>query len=140
MNAVDQAHSFACVQALASVVTLVKSHFPEVSPSFAPWRDDLQTRRWSERETLDLAFYFPGWSPRLQCRSVLVQLRVSEGCLEKNHPNLLGVVMRGMTYDGERWRLVTAGNWEPTGTHLPQPLQVAQLQEICRGLFKLFSA
>jgi len=139
VNAVDKAHSFACVQALASVVTLVKTRFPEASPSFAPWRDDPQTRRWSERETLDLAFYFPGWSPRLQCRSMLVQLRVKEASPQKDHPVLLGVMIRGMTYEGERWRLVTIDNWAPTGSHLPQQEQVGQLQEICRELFTLFS-
>ena len=51
---------------------------------------------------------------------------------------LLGVLMRGMTYDGERWRLATVGEWLPEGPHLPQQQQVKQLQLICRELFKLF--
>ena len=53
---------------------------------------------------------------------------------------LLGVLMRGMTYDGERWRLATVGEWLPEGPHLPQQQQVKQLQQICRELFELFGA
>jgi hypothetical protein len=47
-------------------------------------------------------------------------------------------LMRGMTYDGERWRLATVGDWLPEGSYLPQQQQVMQLQQICRELFELF--
>ena len=47
--------------------------------------------------------------------------------------------MRGMTFDGERWRLATMGDWQPEGTHLPQPAQTEQLRGICRDLFDLFA-
>ena len=47
--------------------------------------------------------------------------------------------MRGMTYDGERWRLATVGSWVPEGAHLPQTAQVDRLRQICRDLFDLFS-
>ena len=43
-----------------------------------------------------------------------------------------------MTYDGERWRLATVGEWMPEGSHLPQQQQVKQLRQICRELFELF--
>ena len=46
--------------------------------------------------------------------------------------------MRGMTFEGERWRLGTVGNWLPAGPHLPQRDQVEQLQLICRELFEVF--
>ncbi len=137
MNAAEQMHTLAYVHALASVSTLVRDYFPEASVNLKPWRDDPQTRRWSEQETIDLAFHFPGWSPRLQCRSLLIQLKV-----QKNGnaalPRLIGIIMRGMTFDGERWRLATIGNWEPTGVHLPQPAAMKELQSICRDLFDLF--
>ena len=64
------------MQALASVVTLVRHHFFAAQENLMPWRDDPQARLWSEPESLDLAFHFPGWSPRLQCRSLLLQLRI----------------------------------------------------------------
>ena len=107
------------MRAVASTVNLVREQFPAAKPNLRPWRDDAQTRQWDEPESLDLSFHFPGWSPRLQCRSLLLQLRF------QNHEGdeaqkLLGVLIRGMTYDGERWRLATVGDWIPEGSHLPQ--------------------
>ena len=140
MNAGEAVDSVALAQALASAVTLVRQRFPAARVNLSPWRDDPQTRRWQETESLDLAFHFPGWSPRLECRSLLMQLRLKPGsdADARNAPALLGVLMRGMTYDGERWRLATIGEWLPEGTHLPQQQQVKQLQQICRELFELF--
>ena len=66
-----------------------------------------------------------------------MQLRVSAK-RDDDQMRLLGVLMRGMTYDGERWRLATVGEWVPEGPHLPQQKQVKQLQQICRDLFELF--
>ncbi len=141
LNAGEAVDSVALAQALASAVTFVRQRFPAARVNLSPWRDDPQTRRWQETETLDLAFHFPGWSPRLECRSLLMQLRLKPGsdADARNAPALLGVLMRGMTYDGERWRLATMGDWEPEGSHLPQPEQVQQLRGICRDLFDLFS-
>ena len=58
--------------------------------------------------------------------------------LDSSCPSLLGVVMRGMTFEGERWRLATVGDWLPAGPHLPQQDQVEQLQLIGRELFEVF--
>ena len=140
VNAAAAVHSVALAQALASSVTLVRRQFPAAQPNLSPWRDDSCTRHWDEATTLDLAFDFPGWSPRLECRSLLLQLRLKleEGGMASSCPSLLGVVMRGMTFDGERWRLATVGDWLPAGPHLPQPDQVEQLQLICRELFEVF--
>ena len=96
MNAGETVRSVEQVQALASAVTLVRRHFPAAMPNLRPWRDDDQTRQWSEPESIDLAFHFPGWSPRLQCRSLLIQLRLSSDDQERQG-HLLGVLMRGMT-------------------------------------------
>ena len=133
-------NSVALVQALASTVTLVKQHFPAARANLSPWRDDPLTRDWLEEETLDLSFHFPGWSPRLECRSLLIQLRLKRAATghSQTTPELLGVLMRGMTFDGERWRMATMGDWKPEGSHLPQGEQVRQLREICRDLFVLF--
>ena len=57
---------------------------------------------------------------------------------EETSPYLIGILMRGMTFEGERWRLVTMGDWQPSGLHPPQPAQREQLQSICRDLFSLF--
>ena len=137
MNAGESVHSVARMRALASTITLVRRQFPAAKANLSPWRDDPQTRQWSETESLDLSFHFPGRSPRLECRSLLMQLRISSEPGDEQL-RLLGVLMRGMTYDGERWRLATVGEWLPEGSHLPQQQQVTQLQQICRELFELF--
>jgi hypothetical protein len=125
------------MRAVASIVTLVREQFPAAKPNLQPWRDDDQTRQWDEPESLDLSFHFPGWSPRLQCRSLLFQLRFQNKEADEAQ-KLLGVLIRGMTYDGERWRLATVGDWSPEGSHLPQAEQAAQLRQMCRDLFLLF--
>ena len=102
-----------------------------------PWRDDPETRLWHQPETLDIAFYFPGWSPRLQCRSLLMQLSLS-GDPHDNMRHLIGILIRGMTYDGERWRLATIGDWQPAGSHLPEIHQIRELHQMCREMFSLF--
>ena len=72
--------------------------------------------------------------------SLLLQLRLKSetGGMDSSCPSLLGVVMRGMTFEGERWRLATVGDWLPAGPHLPQQDQVEQLQLIGRELFEVF--
>ena len=142
VNAGEAVDSVQLAQSLASAVTLVRNRFPAATVNLSPWRDDPQTRLWHEDQSLDLVFHFPGWSPPLECRSLLLQLRLqqkSDAGGSPVAPDLLGVLMRGMTYDGERWRLVTMGNWQPEGSHLPQPAQVQQLRGICRDLFDLFA-
>ncbi len=137
MNAAEQMHSMAFAHALASALTLFRNHFPAAIPNLSPWNDDFETRRCCDDETIDLAFHFPGWSPKLQCRSVLVQLMISKDELASS-PHLVGVVMRGMTFEGERWRIATLGDWQPAGPYLPEPAERSQLLSICRDLFALF--
>ena len=74
VNAGESLQSMFQVGAVATAVMLVRRQFPAAEPNLRPWRDDPQTRRWHEPESLDLAFHFPGWSPRLECRSLLLQL------------------------------------------------------------------
>ena len=137
VNAATAVHSVALAQTLACSITLVRRQFPAAKPNLSPWRDDPCTRHWDEAATLDLAFDFPGWSPRLQCRSLLLQLRFQNNDGDQGL-KLLGVLIRGMTYDGERWRLATVGDWIPEGSHVPQAEQAAQLRQMCRDLFLLF--
>jgi len=140
MNAADQARSLDLAQAIAAVAGLFRSHFADVRANLTPWRDDPLTRAWDEAESVDLSFHFPGWNPRNQCRSMLVQLRLEQSPLGDSRPRLLGVVIRGLTYDSERWRLATVGDWRPTGSHLPAEPVIERLQQVCRDLFALFDA
>lgn len=138
MNAGDQVRSLELAQAIASVAVLFRAHFPDARANLTPWRDDPQTRAFAERESLDLSFHLPGWSPRSQCRSFLVQLRLEAAPDPGVCPRLLGLTIRGLTYDAERWRLATLGDWQPTGSHPPQPAVVESLQAFARGVFALF--
>ncbi|MEX1324244.1 MAG: hypothetical protein AB1Z21_08675, partial [Synechococcaceae cyanobacterium] len=54
-------------------------------------------------------------------------------------PRLIGVLIRGLTYESERWRLATMGDWQASGSHLPEPAVVGKLRQVCRDLFELFS-
>jgi len=137
MNASDQAQSLEAAQAIASVAALFRGHFPDARANLSPWRDDPLTRAFAQAESLDLSFHFPGWSPRLECRSLLVQLQL-ESAPAGGRPRLLGVLIRGLTYESERWRLATMGDWQPSGTHRPHPAVTGALQEFCRELFGLF--
>ncbi|KGG14636.1 MULTISPECIES: hypothetical protein [unclassified Prochlorococcus] len=137
MNAANEVRTIVFAQTLASAGTLVKKYFPAASINFSPWREDPDTEFWFDEDSLDLAFYFPGWTPSLQCRSLLIQLKVRKDN-SMDLPRLLGVIIRGISFDGERWRLSTLGDWKPTGSHLPQPLIRDQLHSLCRDLFTLF--
>ena len=137
MNASDQAQSLDVVQAIASVAALFRGHFPDARANLSPWGDDPLTREFAQAESLDLSFHFPGWSPRLECRSLLVQLQL-ESAPAGGRPRLLGVLIRGLTYESERWRLATMGDWQPSGSHRPHPAVTGALQQFCRELFGLF--
>ena len=137
MNASDQAQSLDVAQAIASVAALFRGHFPDARANLSPWRDDPLTRAFAQAESLDLSFHFPGWSPRLECRSLLVQLQL-ESAPAGGRPRLLGVLIRGLTYESERWRLATMGDWQPSGSHRPHPAVTEALQQFCRELFGLF--
>lgn len=144
MNAADQVRSLELAQAVASAATLFREHFPDARANLNPWRDDPQTRAYGESETLDLSFHFPGWSPRIQCRSVLVQLRLAappgDSAGPSGRPPLLGVTLRGFTYAGERWSLATVGDWQAVGPHPPSDPVEQTLRRFCRQLFELFAA
>lgn len=145
MNAAEQVRSLELAQAIASAASLFREHFPDARANLNPWRDDPLTRAFGEQETLDLSFHFPGWSPRTQCRSVLVQLRLAlppgRGAFAvSRRPPLLGVTLRGLTYERERWSLATVGDWRASGSHLPTPAVEQVMRQFCRQLFELFEA
>lgn len=144
MNAAEQARNLELAQAIASVATLFRRRFPDARANLRPWREDPQTEAFAERDSVDLSFHFPGWSPRTQCRSLLLQLRLEQPPVAQaagstaRRPRLLGVILRGLTYESERWRMATVGDWRPTGPHRPAPTVEEELLQFCRELFDLF--
>ena len=119
MNASSNVSNLEIANKVASTAALFRQYFPDASVNFSPW-DKSDDKEWMD--TLDFSFHFPGWSPSIECRAVLLQLRIEENC-ENGVPKLLGIIMRGMIIPAERWRVATIGEWEMTGTHLPEEKQ-----------------
>tara|TARA_Y100000589_G_scaffold54080_1_gene44908 strand:+ start:77 stop:505 length:429 start_codon:yes stop_codon:yes gene_type:complete len=134
MNASSNVRNLDIANKIASTATLFRKYFPEAIVNFSPW-DNIKENEFFD--TIDFSFQFPGWSPCLECKAILLQLRVDE--FDENVPKLLGIVMKGMILPKERWRVATIGKWEMTGTHLPQQAQIDNLFLVCKELYKLFS-
>ena len=116
MNASSNVSNVEIANKVASTATLFRKYFPDASVNFSPWEN---SNNESMHDTIDFAFHFPGWSPLIECRAILLQLRI-ENDSNNRVPKLLGIIMRGMIVPSERWRVATIGDWEMTGTHLPQ--------------------
>ena len=135
MNASANVRNLDIANKIASTATLFRRYFPEAKVDFSPW-DNLNQNEWLD--TLDFSFHFPGWSPCMECRAILLQLRIDTNDQE-GVPKLLGIIMRGMILPKERWRVATVGEWEMTGSHPPQNVQKDNLFQVCKELYKLFS-
>ena len=135
MNASSNVSNVEIANKIASTAALFRKYFPDASVNFSPW-DNLNNE--SMIDSIDFAFHFPGWSPVIECRAILLQLRIENDC-DNRVPKLLGIIMRGMIISSERWRVATIGEWEMTGTHLPQKEQKDNLLLVCKELYNLFS-
>ena len=135
MNASSNVSNVEIANKVASTASLFRKYFPDASVNFSPWENSADND-WLE--TLDFSFHFPGWNPSIECRAVLLQLKIEKN-YENGVPKLLGIIMRGMIIPAERWRVATIGEWEMTGTHLPQKDQKDNLFLVCKELHNLFS-
>ena len=136
MNASANVRNLDIANKIASTAALFRRYFPEAKVDFSPW-DNSNQNEWLD--TLDFSFHFPGWSPCIECRAILLQLRIDNNDPEGDELKLLGIIMRGMILPKERWRVATVGEWEMTGSHLPQNVQKDNLFQVCKELYKLFS-
>ncbi len=134
MNASSNVRNLDIANKIASTGSVFRKYFPDAKVNFSPW-DNIKDN--DLFDTLDFSFQFPGWNPCLECKAILLQLRVVE--VDNEVPKLLGIVMKGMILPKERWRVATVGKWEMTGTHLPQQAQIDNLFLVCKELYKLFS-
>ena len=134
MNASSNVRNLDIANKIASTATLFRKYFPDAKVNFSPWDHSNENELF---DSIDFSFQFPGWSPCIECRAILLQLRVAE--VENDVPKLLGIVMKGMILPNERWRVATVGKWEMTGSHLPQQAQIDNLFLVCKELHKLFS-
>ncbi|MEB3163456.1 MAG: hypothetical protein VKK80_09535 [Prochlorothrix sp.] len=143
MNAAELATSLEITSKITAIVHLFKSDFPDARVDLKPWCNDDDTRRLVDPDSLDIGFHLPGWSPRYECRSILVQTRLSrpaEADEGLEPQRLLGLEIVGFSYDGEEWRLSTIANWRFLGRKQPAPEIQDRFKHFCRQVFTLYSS
>lgn len=139
MNASEQAKGLERATKIAAVVNLFKSQFPDAKADLKPWRNDPDTREWLDPDSIDIGFHLPGWSPRFQSRSILVQIRFYQDPVDESH-RLIGVESFGFNHQGEAWRLSTVDNWQLEGNYLPAKDIGEKLKLFSRQVFELFQS
>jgi len=138
MNASEQGRSLALTCKIAATVNLFKSQFPDAKADLKPWKDDADTRSSVDPDSIDIGFHFPGWSPRLQSRSILVQIRFYHDIIDQK-VKLIGIEILGFNHQEQAWRLSTVANWELEGPALPVTEIATRLKDFCRQVFELFN-
>ena len=73
MNASSNVSNVEIANKIASTAALFRKYFPDASVNFSPWEN---SNNESMQDTIDFAFHFPGWSPLIECRAILLQLRI----------------------------------------------------------------
>ncbi|MEA5418360.1 hypothetical protein VB712_03925 [Spirulina sp. CCNP1310] len=136
MNAAEQAKDLELTTKIAAIANLFKVEFPDAKADLTPWRSDPDTQEWVDPDSIDLGFHFPGWSPRLQGRSILVQVRFHG---EGEERRLIGVEVAGFNHRGEAWRFSTVDRWHIEGSDLPYGDVTEKLKVFCRQIFELFA-
>ena len=73
MNASSKARNILVANKVASTASLFRKYFPDAIVNFSPW-DSINEKEWFD--SIDFSFHFPGWSPSIECRAILLQLRI----------------------------------------------------------------
>ncbi|MBJ7900984.1 MAG: hypothetical protein GC158_13950 [Cyanobacteria bacterium RI_101] len=139
MNASEQAHGWEITSKIVGVVHLFKTQFPDARADLKPWRSDPETQGQVDPDSIDIGFHLPGWSPRFQSRSILVQIRFHRDPLE-GAPRLIGLEILGINHQGQAWRLSTVENWRVEGAYPPAQDIGEKLRAFARQAFELFQS
>lgn len=137
MNAAEQATNLETASKIAAAVNLFKLEFPDARADLKPWANDPDTRELVDPDSIDIGFHLPGWSPKFQSRSMLVQIRFHNDA-ETGQRRAIGVEMAGFDHRGRQWRLSTVQDWLVEGTH-PSPEVQEKLKAFCRKILDLFN-
>lgn len=138
LNASERAKGLDITTKIASVVNLFKAQFPDVKVDLKPWKNDPKTRELVDPDSIDIGFHFPGWSPRIQCNSMLVQIRFYKDPLEEIE-KFIGLETAGFSHVGQAWRFSTVDNWQLLGKYQPTAQVEDKLKIFSRQVFELFS-
>ncbi|MGK7939420.1 MAG: hypothetical protein AB4062_04540 [Crocosphaera sp.] len=137
MNASEKAKGVEIATKIASIVHSFKTHFPDAKADLKPWRNDPDTLELVDPNSIDIGFHLPGWSPRFQSRSMLVQIRFHKDPVDKTQ-RLIGVETTGFNHQGQAWRLSTIENWQLEGDYQPATDVAEKLKSFCRQVFEVF--
>ncbi|MBF2056765.1 MAG: hypothetical protein IGQ45_05975 [Cyanobacterium sp. T60_A2020_053] len=137
MNAEEKAKGLEIATKIAVIVNLFKQQFPDVKADLKPWRNDPDTIKLVDPDSIDIGFHFPGWSRKIQSRSILVQIRFHYDEIDQQQ-RLIGIESAGFNYTGEVWRLSTIENWQLEGKSLPVHEIQEKLKDFSRQVFELF--
>jgi hypothetical protein len=138
MNATEQAKNIELATKIATVVNLFKSQFPDAKADLKPWHNDAETQELVDPDSIDIAFHFPGWSRKLQSRSILTQIRFYHDTIT-NENRVIGMEVVGFDYRGKQWRLSTVESWQIEGEVKPYPEIQEKLKHFCRDVFTVFN-
>jgi hypothetical protein len=138
MNASEQAKGLELATKIAAVVNLFKAEFPDARADLKPWRNDPDTRELVDPDSIDIGFHLPGWSPRFQSRSILVQIRFYCDPVDELQ-KIIGIETVGFNHQGQAWRLSTIDNWQLVGEYQPAIAITEKLKHFCRQVFELFN-
>jgi hypothetical protein len=139
MNAAEQATSFETTSKIATIVNLFKQEFPDAKADLKPWANDPDTVELVDPDSIDIGFHFPGWSPRFQSRSILVQIRLFQDPEQARTPKAIGAELVGFSHAGKQWHLSTVQTWEFEGGKTPNIETQFQLKRFCRKLLEVFN-
>jgi hypothetical protein len=138
MNASEKAQGVETATKIASIVHVFKTHFPDAKADLKPWRNDPDTLELVDPNSIDIGFHLPGWSPRFQSRSMLVQIRFHQDPVDKAQ-RLIGVETTAFNHQGQAWRLSTIENWQLEGNYQPAADVAEKLKCFCRQVFDVFT-
>ncbi|MGB3612159.1 MAG: hypothetical protein WBA10_00085 [Elainellaceae cyanobacterium] len=146
MNAAEQAKSVDAASKIAAVVTHFKAEFPDARSDLKPWANDQETRSLVDPDSIDIGFHMPGYSRRLQGRSLLVQIRFysDESSTSLFEPDsdrrrAIGLEIAGFDHRGKQWQLSTVDQWQVLGNSAPVPELQEKLKRFCRQALALFN-
>ncbi|WP_107667405.1 hypothetical protein [Cyanothece sp. BG0011] len=137
MNASEKAQGLEISTKIASIVHLFKTHFPDAKADLRPWNNDPDTLEGVDPNSIDIGFHLPGWSPRFQGRSILVQIRFHKDPVDKTQ-KLIGLEITTFNHQGQAWRLSTVENWQLEGNYQPATDIAEKFKCFCRQVFELF--
>ncbi|VEP15392.1 conserved hypothetical protein [Hyella patelloides LEGE 07179] len=138
MNAIEQATNLMMISKIEAIVYLFKSKFPNIIVDLKPWLKNVETEKYGDKNSIDIGFHFSNLNFPCQCRSLLMQVRLSEDCQQRKL-KAIGVELSGYEPSYPLWQFSTIGSWQFEGNFPPTIRTQEKLKQICHQIMLLFS-